>query len=173
MPKRSVVSRQRSIGQEYLKFFYFLLASTAVFFVAVFVIVGIRMLGDEGFVSSWRWVHDAILVSIFWYIAPFFLVAFLIDIYLEKLGYLRWMHTIPVVIHETVVLLFLLATASLISQLFGGCIWFYFTEGWWTQFRPINMSIEVAFAFYLVSSVISVIATFQYWKRFVLTVREK
>lgn len=150
-----------------MSFVRFLFGAFVVFFVLVFALVGLHMLNGSNFVSAWRWVHDALLISIFWYIAPIFLLAFLIDIAFEKYKKFEWLHSLPVFIHQLVVIFFALGTASLLSQLLGGCIWFLPTEGWWSRFRPLGISEIQAIMFYVVTTPIGVWATYAYWKRFV------
>ena len=149
--------------QQFLRFFAL---SMSVFFALVFATTFLHMIGGSNFVQSWRWVHDTLLIPIFWYIAPLLAVGFALDLILEKLGYTRLLSRLPRVIHEVITVFFILGSATLISQLFGGCIWFYPTEGWWRRFVPAPYTQDQMIWFYAISSVIAVVSTVGYWKKF-------
>jgi hypothetical protein len=161
---------QAIIKDYHLKEFgIFVAKSFAGFMTITLVVVFLHMFGvTSSFVQSWRWYHDTLLIPIFWYIAPIFLIGFLADLVLERFVSFKWLHRLPVAIHEVVVIFFMLGSATIVSQLLGGCIWFYPTEGWWRRFVPPSLPNEnTAVALYFVFSIISVWATWAYWRRFV------
>jgi hypothetical protein len=151
------------------EFGIFVAKSMTAFMIISIVVVWLHVFGTGStFAVSWRWYHDTLLIPIFWYIAPIFLLAFIFDLASEKLKTYKLLQRLPTVVHELVVVFFLLGCATVVSQLLGGCIWFYPTEGWWRRFVPPSMINEnFAILFYFVFSIISSGVSWAYWKKFV------
>lgn len=150
------------------QFFRFLGLVLAVFFLITFCVVLFHMIGTgANFAISWRWYHDSILIPIFWYLSPLFLIFFGINKLLVKYNRTNQLAKIPYIFHQFIVLFFLLAIGSLVSQVFGGCIWFLPTEQWWSRFVPPFASEPEMIIFYIFASLLVIVSMLAYWKEFV------
>lgn len=140
-----------------------------VFIVSSVVISLIYMIFGNTFPEAWRNVHDHILVWIFWDIAPAYGIVLLVDYWLGKESKLhKYLQKIPQVVHLLAFTLLIATLGSLISQAFGGCLWFYITEGWWSIFvPPLLINSTIARIFYIAMSAVTILILYYYWKRFI------
>lgn len=158
-----------SYGNKTKDFVIFLAQSAILFFLLTYIVTFLRMnIAGDDFAVAWRWIHDTLLVPIFWYISPYILIMYALDIFLEQNKRKGILTQLPLWIHKIITVFLALATSSLFSQLFGGCAWFYFTENWWERFVPPALENEdQAIVFYVLYTAVALITVVTYWSKYV------
>jgi len=130
-----------------------------------------------GFAEQWRWFHDAILVVIFWKISFWIMGAFIIGWLLERFTPIQVFNRIPAFFYYVLAFTIFLPFCSTLSQVFGGCIWFYFFEHWWVQYIPYNFfdlprapyQLIIYTSLYLIFSVVFYAISYLLWRKGELT----
>lgn len=130
-----------------------------------------------GFAEQWRWFHDAILMVVFWKVSLWIVVAFVGGWILERTSAIRVFDRIPPSFYYTLAFVIFLPFCSTFSQVFGGCIWFYFTEHWWEQYIPIDFfglprvpyQVIIYTSLYLIFSMIFYTISYVLWRKGNLT----
>lgn len=144
------------------KFLKYMVFFGLIFFFAICIGVGTRLVLGDSFVQAWRWFHDQLLINVFWYTSPFF-IAIVILLAAKP----SWTHWVPQWLHNIILASFILTFSSVFSQSFGGCIWFWPTEKWWARFELFGLGDTVSTLIYSSGSVFLVWLIWYYWTRYV------
>ncbi len=104
-----------------------------------YIFLGMGAAGVHHFITglplrdSWRWIHDTTMIPSNIYLSPIIGILLLTQMILERFSVdlLRFM---PKTVHGIVFLVLSIFLSFSVSQLSGGCLWFYVSEGWWVRF---------------------------------------